>query len=45
MAEAFEVLSPESIGLFYAIGLGTVILSTLIPVVYVVRLNPKKVLL
>jgi len=43
---AFEVsLSIETISLFYAIGLVTVMLSTLIAVLYVVRLNPKKVLL
>ena len=46
MMEAFEVsLSIETIGLFYAVGLGAVILSTMMPVVYVVTLNPKKVLM
>ena len=46
MMEAFEVsLSGEIVLLFYSVSLGVVILSTLIPVLYVVRLNPKKVLM
>jgi len=46
MVDAFEVtLGFETIGLFYAIGLGAVVLSTLVPVMYVVTLNPKKVLM
>ncbi|MCL1790875.1 MAG: FtsX-like permease family protein [Peptococcaceae bacterium] len=31
--------------LFYAIGLGTVCVSTLIPILYTTRLNPKKILM
>jgi len=46
MLEAFDVsLSIQTIGLFYAVGLGAVIVSSLIPVMYVVTLNPKKVLM
>jgi len=46
MMTAFEVsLGIKTIGLFYAVGLGTVALSTLTPVLYIVRLKPKKVLL
>lgn len=46
MIDAFDIsLSAQTIGLFYAIGLGAVVLSTLVPVVYIVTLNPKKVLL
>jgi len=46
MLEAYDVsLTPGIIGLFYAIGLGAVIVSSLIPVMYVVTLNPKKVLM
>ncbi|MCL1990344.1 MAG: ABC transporter permease [Defluviitaleaceae bacterium] len=46
MIDAFEVsLGIETVGLFYIIGLGAVVLSTLVPVVYVVTLNPKKVLM
>ena len=46
MADAFQVtLDFETIGLFYIVGLGAVVLSTLIPVIYVVTLNPKKVLM
>jgi len=46
MVDAFQVtLSIETIGLFYLIGLGAVVLSTIIPVIYVVTLNPKKVLM
>jgi len=46
MMEAFQVsLDFETIGLFYLVGLGAVILSTMVPVLYVVTLNPKKVLM
>lgn len=33
------------IGLFFLIGLGTVLVSTIVPMLYIVRLNPKKVLM
>jgi len=46
MVDAFQItLSFEVILLFYAIGLGAVVLSTMVPVLYVVTLNPKKVLM
>lgn len=46
MMAAFDVsLEVGTIGLFYAVGLGAVILSTLLPVLYIVTLKPKKVLL
>ena len=46
MMDAFDVsLNMETIGLFYAVGLGAAIFSTIVPVVYVVTLNPKKVLM
>ncbi|MCL1990347.1 MAG: ABC transporter permease [Defluviitaleaceae bacterium] len=46
MMAQFDVsLGIQTIGLFYVIGLGAVILSTLAPVIYVVTLNPKKVLM
>lgn len=46
MMENFDVsLNIQTIGLFYVIGLGAVVLSTLVPVIYVVTLNPKKVLM
>ncbi|MCL1989452.1 MAG: ABC transporter permease [Defluviitaleaceae bacterium] len=34
----------ETMGLFYLIGIGTVVLSTLIPLLYIVRFNPKSIL-
>ena len=46
MMEAFEVrLSLYTVGLFYGVGLGAVILSTVVPIIFVVSLNPKKVLM
>ena len=46
MLEAFDTsLSFELLILFYAIGLGVVVMSTFIPVVYVLTLKPRKVLL
>ena len=46
MLEAFDVsLNVQTILVFYGIGLGTIVVSTLIPVIYIVRLDPKKVLM
>ena len=46
MMDQFDVsLTPGTIGLFYIVGLSAVILSTIAPVMYVVTLNPKKVLM
>jgi len=46
MMDAFQIsLSVETVGLFYIVGLGAVVLSTMAPVLYVVTLNPKKVLM
>jgi len=46
VAEQFDVsLSTEVIFLIYGIGLAVVVMSTLVSVIYVVRLNPKKVLM
>ena len=46
MMELYDVsLNIQTIGLFYAIGLGAVIVSTMAPVIYIVTLNPKKVLM
>ena len=46
MAEAFQVrLGVDTVLMFYGVGIGAVILSTMIPVIYVVTLKPKKVLM
>jgi len=46
MLNAFDTsLNANAIVLLYVVGLGTVVISTLIPIVYVAKLNPKKVLL
>lgn len=46
MIEAYDVsLSLGTIGILYGVGLGAVVLSTIAPVMYVITLNPKKVLM
>jgi len=46
LVEQFEIsLSTEIIFLIYSVGLAVVIVSTLISIVYIVRLNPKNVLM
>lgn len=46
MLESFEIsLSLETIGLFFATGIIVVVFSTLVPVTYVLSLNPKKILM
>lgn len=38
-------LTPSYIALFYLIGLIVVLLSTIVPLVYIMRLNPKKIMM
>lgn len=38
-------LQPESIGWIYLISLGTVLIATVVPMVYIVRLKPRKILM
>jgi len=44
--DSYEVsLNSNYILVFYGVGLLTILLSTVIPLVYIVRLNPKKILM
>lgn len=46
MLEIFDIsLNAETVVLFFVIGLGTVVVSTVFPVIYIVRMNPKKILM
>jgi len=46
MINSYQVsLSAEVIGVFYGVGMLTVLFSTLYPVGYILRLNPKKILM
>lgn len=38
-------LSPSYIVLFYIVGLGVILMSTIVPLIYIVRLNPKKIMM
>ena len=38
-------LSFETVGLFFAFAMGTVIAATTIPILYIIRLNPRKILM
>src|SRR5699024_8038560 len=44
--DSYEVsLTSSYVIAFYAIGLLTILISTIIPLIYIVRLNPKKILM
>ena len=44
--DAYQVkLTPKFVGLFYTVGLITILLAVLVPLLYIVRLNPKKILM
>ncbi|MFD2657745.1 ABC transporter permease [Gracilibacillus thailandensis] len=44
--DAYEVsLTGDFILLFYAVGIITILLSTVIPLIYIIRLNPKKIMM
>ena len=46
LVEQYQVaMNPQIILIFYAAGIFTVLVSTLIPVLYVLKLNPKKILM
>lgn len=46
VTEAYQVkLDANYILLFYGVGLGAIILSTAIPLIYIVRLKPKKIMM
>ena len=46
IAGSYDVsLTPFTILLFFGVGLGTVLVATVIPMIYVLRLNPKKIML
>ncbi|MCL1917790.1 MAG: ABC transporter permease [Peptococcaceae bacterium] len=46
LTETYKVsLNTITVILFYAIGLGTVCISTLVPIFYITRLRPKKILM
>jgi len=46
MLDAFDTsLSVKTMILIYAVGLGAIALSTIIPIAYLLKLEPKKVLL
>lgn len=44
--EAYEVvITPLYVGVFYLIGIGTVLIASVIPLIYILRLNPKKIMM
>ncbi|MGX6965566.1 hypothetical protein ACWN6Y_01710 [Vagococcus teuberi] len=46
VVSAYEIrLTPSYIVLFYLVGLIVVLLSTIVPLVYIMRLNPKKIMM
>jgi len=46
VAESYDVsLSPFTLLLFFGVGLGTILLATVIPMIYVLQMNPKKIML
>lgn len=46
LADSYAVsLGVITILMFYLVGIGTILVSTLIPIVYIVRLNPKKIMM
>ncbi len=46
LMEAYSVkLGLNTILLFYLVGMGSILLSTLVPIIYVTRLNPKKIMM
>lgn len=46
VADSYEIsLSLGYVAIFYVVGLGTILLSTVVPLIYILRLNPKKIMM
>lgn len=46
VTNAYQIsFSPMYVVSFYLVGLGTILLSTVIPLIYILRLNPKKIMM
>ncbi|MCL2560295.1 MAG: FtsX-like permease family protein [Turicibacter sp.] len=46
LVEFFDLsLNGQTIAIFYAIGLGTLVVSTVVPIIYVLELKPKEILM
>lgn len=46
VVEQYQVsLTPSYIAVMYGIGLGTVLVATIVPMTYIVRLNPKRIMM
>lgn len=46
MMDSFDMsLSMETVAIFYTVGLGTILLSTALPILYATKLEPKKILM
>ncbi|HEY5467344.1 MAG TPA: hypothetical protein VIL27_09975, partial [Clostridia bacterium] len=46
MIDSYSVkIGLDTIVLFYLVGLGSILVSTLVPIIYVTRLNPKKIMM
>jgi putative ABC transport system permease protein len=44
--DAYNIsLNPTYILLFYVVGIGVVLVSTVAPLIYIMRLNPKKIMM
>ena len=44
--EAYQIsLNPTYIILFYVVGIGVVLVSSVVPLIYIMRLNPKKIMM
>lgn len=46
VADSYDIsLSLGYVVIFYVVGLGTILLSTVVPLIYILRLNPKKIMM
>lgn len=44
--DSYQVtITPSYIGLFYLVGTGTILLATVVPLLYILKLNPKKIMM
>lgn len=46
MLESYDLsLSVTTVVLLYSVGIGTILISTAAPILYIMRLNPKKIMM
>jgi putative ABC transport system permease protein len=46
MLESYDIsLNATTVVMFYGVGIGAILVSTVVPIIYIMRLDPKKIMM